>query len=106
MQKLSLLISAFLCWVSTNAQILSDPATQQLVLQCVEKSYNYEFQEANELLKKIKAKYPTHPVTTLLPATMLYWQYLPLKDSPQANAQYVKLMEQCIEQANVLIKKG
>ncbi len=106
MQKLSLFISAFLCWVSTNAQILNDPTTQQLVLQCVEKSYNYEFQEANELLKKIKAKYPNHPVTTLLPATMLYWQYLPLKDSPQANAQYVKLMEQCIEQANVLIKKG
>ncbi|MFN8354671.1 MAG: ABC transporter substrate-binding protein [Spirosomataceae bacterium] len=89
-----------------TAQILNDPATQQLVLECVEKCYNYEFKESEELLKKIKAKYPNHPVTTLMPANVLYWQHLPLKDNAQANAQYVKLMNQCVAQGEALLRQG
>ena len=88
------------------AQILTDTAIQPLVQAAVEANYNLEFKEAEEITKKIKAKYPNHPVTSLIAALGMYWQYLPVSDNPKASAQYVAMLNQCIAQAEVLAKAG
>lgn len=87
-----------------SAQILTDTSIQPTVLAAVEANYNYDFREAEEQIKKIKAKYPNHPLATMLSATGMYWQYLPIADNPKASAQYVALLNLCIGQAEVLAK--
>lgn len=85
-----------------RGQILNDTPTQQLILASLDKVYNYEFREAAELAQRVKAKYPTHPVNSLLLATQLYWQYLPLGNNPKAKQQYVATLNQCLKQGESL----
>ncbi|WP_428660553.1 tetratricopeptide repeat protein [Runella sp.] len=87
-----------------NAQLLYDPPTQNLVLEVIDHIYNYEFGEAEPLAKQIKAKYPNHPVNSLLKAIQLHWQYLPVKDNKAVSGQYMNLLEDCINKAKVLEK--
>jgi predicted Zn-dependent protease len=90
---------------TSSAQILNDQATQQIILQALDKSYNLDFKEAEVLANKVKQKYPNHPATSLLPAISLYWQYLPLKDHLQEQEIYRGLMRKTISQAEALDSK-
>lgn len=85
-----------------QAQILNDTPTQQLILMSLDKIYNYEFKEAAEIAQKIRSKYPNHPVGSMLQATQLYWQHLPLGNNPQAKQQYVATLNQCLKQGEAL----
>jgi Tfp pilus assembly protein PilF len=85
------------------AQLLRDSSTQQLVLQCLGKIYNYEFTEAEALARPIRARYPQHPVNPMLQAFQLYWQYLPIAQN-EAAKRYVAALNQCIAQAEAMTK--
>lgn len=101
--KYGVLFFFILCsWPTAHGQILNDAPTQQIILQSLDNIYNYEFVEAVELAKKVKAKYPNHPVNTLLQATQLYWQYLPLGDSPKMKQAYTNALAECIKQGEAL----
>lgn len=87
-----------------NAQLLYDAPSQNLVLEAVDHIYNYEFGSVEPLARQIRAKYPNHPVNSLLKAMQLQWQYLPVKDNKAISGQYLKLLEECINKAKVLEK--
>jgi tetratricopeptide (TPR) repeat protein len=87
-----------------HAQILYDTATQNLVLESIDNIYNYEFGEVEPLTRQIRAKYPNHPVNSMLKAMQLQWQYLPVKDNKAVSGQYLSLLDDCLKKAKVLEK--
>ncbi len=87
-----------------KAQILYDTVTQNLVLESIDHIYNYEFGEAEPLMRQIRTKYPNHPVNSMLKAMQLHWQYLPVKDNKAVSGQYLSLLQDCLNKAKVLEK--
>ncbi|WP_298356268.1 lipopolysaccharide assembly protein LapB [Runella sp.] len=94
------------CFVSPTAhtQILYDIPTQNLVLEAIDHIYNYEFGEVEPVARQIRAKYPNHPVNSMLKAMQLQWQYLPVKDNKGVSGQYLSLLHDCLAKAKVLEK--
>jgi len=88
----------------TKAQILYDTATQDIILEVIDRIYNQEFSEIEPLARQIRAKYPNHPVNPMLKAMQLQWQYLPVKDNKAVVGQYMNLLHDCINKAKVLEK--
>jgi hypothetical protein len=99
---LSLLI---LLGISVNAQVLSDTATLKLIKQGVDYIYNYQFDKANAVYEKIKARYPDHPVPYLFRGVMTYWKYFPLIPSSPALKSFtddlLTCMDLCAKKRNV-----
>jgi hypothetical protein len=93
----------FLFFNNANAQILRDNESKQLIISGLDKLYNYEFKEADILLQKVKAKYPNHPVTPLLSAVQLNWQYLDIAHMPKVAALHKQYLEKCVELTEPMI---
>lgn len=89
---------------TVRAQILYDTATQNLVLEAIDHIYNYEFGEVEPIARQIRAKYPNHPVNSMLKAMQLQWQYLPVKDNKAVSGQYINLLQDCLAKAKILEK--
>lgn len=102
--KISLLLFIFSNF-ETRAQILSDSGTRQLISNGLEKMYSYDFKESTEIFNKVKTRYPQHPVGYLLFAIQTELQYFPLKDYPAANKQYLSLLNQSRNLAEVMLDK-
>ncbi|RAJ95579.1 hypothetical protein LX87_03326 [Larkinella arboricola] len=92
--------------VLSQAQLLEDAAIQQVILKATDKIYNYEFDEAEEYIRVVKAKYPQHPVVPVMKAIQLYWQYLPLKENKAATTQYVNYLNQGIALSKKLLDRN
>ncbi len=88
----------------SKAQVLYDAPTQEIVLKAIDHIYDFEFAEAEPLMKQVRAKYPNHPLNSLLKALQLQWQYLPVKDNKTMSAQYLALLQDCINKAKALEK--
>ncbi len=101
-----LLFFAFASLLSASAQLQSDPAAQQLVVQSLEKIYNHEFAEAQLLVARLHARYPQHPVVPLLQAMQTYWQNVPLTKNPAATKQYTAALNQAITLGEQLLETG
>ena len=88
----------FFCSIPSlaQAQLLDDPATVRLVQETIDHIYNYEFDEAQALSQQVRTKYPQHPVTHLLKAFQMYWQYLPIQDNKAKSAEYLRTLNQCL----------
>jgi tetratricopeptide (TPR) repeat protein len=90
----------------TLAQILDDAGIQQIILKATDKIYNYEFDEADDYIRQVKAKYPQHPVVPVMKAIQLYWQYLPLKENKNATAQYVNYLNQGVALSKKMLDRN
>jgi tetratricopeptide (TPR) repeat protein len=88
------------------AQLLDDAGIQQVLLKATDKIYNYEFDEADDYIRQVKAKYPQHPVVPLLKAIQIYWQYLPIKDNKAATTQYVSYLNQGIALSKKMLDRN
>ena len=100
------LFFSLLSFAPANAQLQQDAATQQLVLQSLDKIYNQEFAQAQPILSRIRARYAQHPVLPLLQAVQLYWQYLPLATNKSAADQYTAALNQCVDLSEKLLRTG
>jgi tetratricopeptide (TPR) repeat protein len=103
-------ILLFVGWLAgahaAQAQLQTDAASQQLVLEILEKQYNYEFAEAPPLLARLRARYPQHPVVPLLQALLVYWQNVPLTKHPAAAKQYAAYLNQAVDAGESLLATG
>lgn len=105
MKKIFLLSLFFLPALGWS-QLLDDAAIQQVILKATDKIYNYEFDEADDYIRQVKAKYPQHPVVPVLKAIQIYWQHLPLKDNKAATTQYVNQLNQGIALSKKLLDRS
>lgn len=90
----------------TLAQLLDDAGIQQVILKATDKIYNYEFDEAEEYIRQVRAKYPQHPVVPLMKAIQVYWQYLPVKENKLATTHYMNYLNQGIGLSKKLLDRN
>ncbi len=93
------LFTFLLCFIFSfpKAQLLEDKEGMQWVRSGIHHIYNFEFTEAEAEAARIRARYPSHPVTYLLKAFQMYWQYLPLHEKPGHIPEYRKLLNECLQ---------
>ncbi len=107
MKKKFVLITLILgIFLQTNAQILTDATTRQLISQGLDKMYSYDFRESAEIFSKIKARHPQHPVFYTLMAIQTELQYFPLKDFPSQQKTYLAYLNQSRALAEVMLDKN
>ena len=87
----------FLSTVSSNAQILKDTASLNLLKKGIDQVYNFEFDNAHEVYAKISKNYPGHPIVRLLKGMMTYWENYPLITSSPARGSFENDLRSCIE---------
>ncbi len=104
--SLVFLVLFFGAFNKVNAQILYDKPSQDVVLEALEKIYNFEFNEIDPLIKQLSVKYSNHPVIPMLKAIRLQWQYLPIKDNKAVIGQYMSLLEDANSKAKLLEKNA
>ncbi len=102
MKKIALLITFILSIFHLKAQLLNDNESKQLIINGLDKLYNFEFKEAEVYFQKVKTKYPKHPVTPLLTAMQIERQNEPLAQNTKATAQYIQHLEKCQQIAETL----
>ena len=98
---LFLIISFF-----SHGQVLKDPIAKAWIVEGLNKTYNFQFAEAEEIYAKIKAKYPNSPTYNTLMHMMLYTQYAPVADYPKAKAQYLYHLNKAVELSEKLAEKN
>jgi hypothetical protein len=89
----------FLCAGSagTNAQILQDTATLNLIRKGSDSIYNMQFSYPEEVYKKIDKLYPEHPVVILFKGILTYWEYYPLLSESSARKTFEEELLKCID---------
>lgn len=80
----------------TQAQLLNDKSTQNLIRVGMNHIYNNEFSEVPAISRELQNRYPNHPVNYLLQAFRMYWQYLPIQDNKARVGEYVQTLNQCL----------
>ncbi|RRB02260.1 tetratricopeptide repeat protein [Larkinella rosea] len=105
MKKFCFILFLFAPFLAVG-QLLDDAGVQQLLLKASDKIYNYEFDEADDYIRQVKAKYPQHPVVPLLKAVEMYWQYLPIKDNKSATAQYTNYLNQSVALSKKMLDRN
>jgi tetratricopeptide (TPR) repeat protein len=106
MRKYStLLIALTLAFVQVQAQTASESAYKQLIQQTIDQIYNYEFDQAEANLQKLKASQPHHPAAPMLSALNLYWKNFPMLPSKPAFGQYDAYLQQALDAAEQLMKQ-
>lgn len=101
-----LVIALFFLSFFAESQILKDPIARTWIIDGLNKSYNFQFDEAEEIYNKIKAKYPNNPAYSTLMQMMLYTQYAPIKDYPVAKNKYLAHLNKSVELSEKLIDKN
>ncbi len=106
LKKWLFLVSFLGVSLSAQAQVLTDPAIQQTIMKTLDKIYNFEFTEADESIRQIQARYPQHPIGSILRATELELQYLPLHENKAATAQFIQAVDQGLVLAKQILDKN
>jgi tetratricopeptide (TPR) repeat protein len=88
------------------SQILKDPIAKSWILEGLNKSYNFQFAEAEEIYNKIKLKYPTNPAYSTLMQMMLFTQHAPIKENAKVKAQYILHLNKAVELSEKMIAKN
>jgi hypothetical protein len=100
-----LLSLLFLIPFFSFSQILSDQEAKKNLLASLDKMYNFQFSESAASINKLKGKYAGHPALHLLEAMQLQLQNPAIEKNPKVKAQYVALLEKCIETASEQLSK-
>jgi hypothetical protein len=90
------MIVCFSFTVTTEAQILKDTASLNLLKSGVDDIYNFRFESAREVIQKLDNLFPEHPVVNLLNGMITYWENYPLIPTLPATNSYELYMRNCI----------
>lgn len=80
-----------------KGQILKDTASLNLIRRNVDYIYNFQFDEAQEAIRKVSRAYPDHPVVFLLRGMARYWENYPLIPSSSERSSYENDLRRSIE---------
>ena len=76
-----------------------------MIVEGLDKTYNFEFEAAEEIYNKIHLKYPSNPAYATLMNMMIYVQHAPIKDNPKAKARYLFFLNKSVELSEKMIAK-
>ncbi len=104
MQVYIYLIFLFFINLSGNCQFLEDKLAKTITIKGLDFLYNHQFVQAEETFAKIKKDYSKHPVSFLLSAIQLQWQFLPIDKNPIALKKYIEELQKCIAASKILYR--
>lgn len=81
---------------SSDAQVLRDTASSNMVKRCVDNIYNFRFDEAREIAEVINQNFPKHPVGLILSGMITYWENFPLLPSTSPGNSFQDDLRTCI----------
>jgi len=81
---------------TTNAQLLQDSTSLNLIKRDIDCIYNQQFTEAGKISLKLEKSYPGHPVVYLISGLLTYWKNYPLLTSNPACNSFEKDMRECM----------
>jgi hypothetical protein len=89
-------VSLCLFTYDSNAQILQDTASLNLIKKGVDSLYNMKFNFSEDVYRKINQMYPEHPIVILFKGIMIYQENYPLLPSSPAAIPFEEDMRSCI----------
>lgn len=81
----------------SDAQVLRDTASSNLVKRCVDNIYNFRFAEAREIAEAINTSFPGHPVGHILKGMITYWENFPLQTATDPGNSFEVDLRTCIK---------
>lgn len=87
----------FLSTGTIHSQILRDTTSLNLLKKGIDYVYNFQFNEAESIYKKIDESYPDHQIVMLFKGMLTCWQNYPLVQTSPACASYEEVMRKCID---------
>jgi len=105
--KLFGLIMFYFLATQGNAQvlILDDKSATDSLKKGVDLIYNFQFEKADQTVKKLKSKYGNHPSILLYYSILNFYKYFPIASKPKEYGSYLKSLNEVIVQAEKLEKK-
>lgn len=91
---------------SLRPQLLEDRAAQELSGLTLQKTYNWEFQKARQLIEELRPKYSKHPVLPFLEAMVLSWENMPLEKSNSNFSAFSRKLQEVIDFAKPMLDKN
>jgi hypothetical protein len=88
-------------WISLQAQVsyLQQPELRYRVEQCLQYTYNFDFQDARLVQQGLLQETPEHPAPPFLEALIVYWENFPLTPDKEASEHFLELMDRSVELA-------
>jgi tetratricopeptide (TPR) repeat protein len=102
---LLLLILNFPNKLLAQKSMIDDKEMQELVKKGLNKTYNFEFTEAEKLFLQVEKKYPEHPAYNFLMASNLLWQMLYDDSYKEKSKEYFNYLETSLKLASPYLKK-
>lgn len=91
-----LIFSSLLSTIPVQGQLLKDTASLNLIKKGIDYIYDFKFENARDVSRKISLSFPEHPVIYLLNGMITYWENYPLIPSSPACKSYEDDMLACI----------
>jgi hypothetical protein len=96
-----IIVCLFCCILSGNqkseAQILKDTASLNLLKKGVDFVYNFQFSNAEDIYTRLSKAYPNHHVIHLFRGMITYWENYPLIPTSHSCAVFEESMKKCID---------
>lgn len=86
--------------------MLNDTAMHETIKQGLDKTYNFEFEEAEKIYSEVKKKYPDHPAYAFLMSSNLFWKMFYLDNYKEKSDEYFEFLTISLKQANKFIEKN
>ncbi|GAL82997.1 hypothetical protein MYP_223 [Sporocytophaga myxococcoides] len=91
---------------AAGQSMLKDEEIKVTILKAMDFTYNFEFDEADEVISEVKSAYPTHPAYNFLKAMNLYWKMYYFNSFKENSAEYLKYLDAALQQAQARISKN
>jgi tetratricopeptide (TPR) repeat protein len=82
---------------SLNGQFLKDSTSIKLIKEGIDYVYNFQFNNAEKVSRKLIELYPGHPANWLFRGMITYWENYPLIPTSAARASFVDDLNKCID---------
>lgn len=100
----------FLFLISLTAQsqqyVYDDKHMRETIREGLDKSYNFEFEEAEKLYAEVKKKYPDNPAYNLLMSMNSYWKMFYFNNYNEKSKEYINYLENALQQTEKLDLKS
>ena len=86
--------------------LFEDKHTLEIIQKGIDKTYNFEFDEADKLYAQVLKLYPNHPVYNILSANQLAWKFGGVISPDPNYTKIVNLLSLAIKQSEAIKKKN
>jgi tetratricopeptide (TPR) repeat protein len=93
---------------ANGASVLSNPELQREATRALEDLYNMRFPEAETAARRIRSRFPDHPVGPFMDGLILWWKILPnlTVDDHSHDRAFFRAMEETIDHAEQIRRDG